>query len=299
MEILWLGQPDCDDPAVVGGKAANLSRLASNHRVPPGFALTASAFQRALGGTSVSDADFSSGRSLPSTLYDQLSDAYRGLSRLCQETELRVAVRSSALAEDSAGASFAGQHDTYLNIVGEEAVADAVARCWASVTNPHALDYRRQQGLSEDDLRIGVLVQQLVQADVSAVVFSANPVTGDRAEVVINGSWGLGESVVGGTVTPDSYVVSKEDLTVLSRQIAQKLLMTVTVPGGTQEVDVPRFLQTQPSVTDAQAVEMAQIAVELEKTMGWPVDIECAYQAEQLYLLQCRPVTTLGDSALA
>ncbi len=295
MEIVWLGQPDCHDIATVGGKVANLSRLAANHRVPPGFALTTAAFEEAMRTGAVPDAASGSESSFPPALYDQLSDAYRRLADLAQTSELSVAVRSSALDEDSGAASFAGQHDTYLNVVGEEAVAVAVARCWASVSNPHALEYRRQQGLSADNMRIAVLVQQLVPADVSAVVFGANPVSGSRDEVTINASWGLGESVVGGTVTPDSYVVRKEDLTVTSCQVAQKSRMTVQVPGGTREVDVPRLLQTRPAINDDQAVEMAGLAVELESTMGWPVDVECAYHAGKLYLLQCRPVTTLSS----
>jgi len=120
-----------------------------------------------------------------------------------------VAVRSSALDEDGAGASFAGQHETYLNVVGAAAVAEAVARCWASVRSSRALEYRRRQGFPLDGARIAVLVQQLIPADVSSVVFSANPVTGSRDEVMINASWGLGESIVGGTVTPDTYVVRR------------------------------------------------------------------------------------------
>lgn len=233
--------------------------------------------------------------SIPSDLFDRLVDAYRRLGDLRQTPKVSVAVRSSAVDEDSSGASFAGQHDTFLNVVGEESVADAVVRCWSSVSNPYALEYRRQQGLSLDSLKIAVLVQQMVPADVSAVVFGANPVTGDRDEVVINISWGLGESVVGGTVSPDSYVVRKRDLTVVTRNIAQKLQMTVRVPGGTREADVPRLLQTQPAVNEEQVIDMARLAVDLEKTMGWPVDIECAYHTGQLYLLQCRPVTTLSS----
>ena len=297
MEILWLGHPECHDPSRVGGKAASLSRLASEHRVPPGFALTTTAFERALGGAPLSQASFESGRSLPRSLYDQLCDAYHGLARICQQTELKVAVRSSAVDEDGATASFAGQHDTFLNVTGEEGVADAVARCWASVNNPHALDYRRRQGLPVEDAKIGVLVQQLVPADASGVVFGANPVTGDRNEVVINASWGLGESIVGGTVTPDTFVVAKESQTVTSRQISEKLRMTVQAPEGTEEVDVPRSLRSKPAVDDDQAVEMARLAIDLERATGWPVDIECAYQGGELYLLQCRPITTLGGAA--
>ena len=146
-----------------------------------------------------------------------------------------------------------------------------------------------------DSLKIAVLVQQLVPADVSAVVFGSNPVTGSLDEVTINASYGLGESVVGGTVTPDAYTVHKADLTIASRQIARKLRMTVRVSEGTQEVDIPRILQSQPSISDEQAVEMAGLSIELEGLMGWPVDVEVAYYEGKLYLLQCRPITTLGS----
>ena len=295
MDLVWLGQPDCSDPAVVGGKAANLSRLAAEHRVPPGFVVTAAAYDEAMGAGHLPDASTDLEIPIPSTLYQQLGDAYRRLAELTQAPEPSVAVRSSALDEDSASASFAGQHDTYLNVVGEESVADAVKRCWMSVSNPHALEYRRQQGLPMDNLRIAVLVQQLVPADVSAVVFGSNPVTGSLDEVTINVSYGLGESIVGGTVNPDYYSLKKADLALESRQIAQKLRMTVQVQGGTQEVDIPRLLQSQPSITDEQAVEMARLSIELENRMGWPVDVECAYDGGVLYLLQCRPITTLGS----
>ena len=294
-EILWLGEPECHDPGTVGGKAANLSRLAGDYLVPPGFVLTAAAFEQAIGSGAFPEVTSTSRSSISSGLHDQLSEAYRTLTDLSQTEELSVAVRSSAVGEDGAGASFAGQHDTYLNIISEEAVADAVARCWASVRNPHALEYRRQRGLPLDGLRIAVLVQQLVPADVSAVVFGANPVTGALDEVTINASWGLGESIVGGTVTPDSLVVRKDGLTVQSIQIAQKERMTVQTAGGTEDVDVPVAMQRLPSVSDDQAVEMAQLAIDLEQKMGWPVDAQCAYHDGQLYLLQCRPVTTLGS----
>ncbi|HEX5942524.1 MAG TPA: PEP/pyruvate-binding domain-containing protein, partial [Anaerolineales bacterium] len=151
-----------------------------------------------------------------------------------------------------------------------------------------------KQGLSVERPQIAVLVQQLVASDVAAVVFSANPITGNRDEVVINASWGLGESIVGGTVTPDTFIVRKSDLAIISRTIADKQHMVVSTPGGTHEVDVPRFLRTQASLNDEQVVEMAKLALTLEATMGYPVDVECAYAGAKLYLLQCRPITTLG-----
>ncbi len=147
------------------------------------------------------------------------------------------------------------------------------------------------------DARLAVLVQQLVVADVSAVVFSADPVTGDRSTVVITAAWGLGESLVGGTVTPDTYVVRKADLAVVTRRVAEKRRMTVAVAdgvGGTAEHDVPRFLRRVPCLSDTDIAEMARMAIALERSVGWPVDVECALAAGDLYLLQCRPVTVLG-----
>jgi len=282
MDILWLGQPECHDVAAVGGKVANLSRLAADHRVPPGFCLTTAALDQV-------DDD----APLPQALRDRLAEAYRDLAARCGAEQPGVAVRSSAVDEDGRAASFAGQYETYLNVVGVDAVIDAMARCRESLRAPRALEYRRQYGLSLDHIRLAVLVQQLVASDVSAVLFSANPVTRSRDEVVINASWGLGESIVGGTVTPDTYVVRKADLSVLSRQVAEKRRMTVSVPGGTREVEVPRFLRGQPALETHQIVEMARLGMGLEARLGWPVDVECACHAGDLYLLQCRPITTL------
>ena len=253
-EILWLGQPECHDYELVGGKVANLNRLADDYRVPPGFCLTTAAFEQAMESGAVAEIP----SPLPSGLYDQLSKAYCRLAELCGDPDPSVAVRSSALGEDSATASFAGQHETYLNVVGAEEVAKAVVDCWTSVHSPRAVEYRRRQGLSAEGSKIAVLVQQLVPADVSTIVFGANPVTGNRQEVVVNASWGLGESVVGGTVTPDTFVVHKKEMVVSSRQISEKLRMTVSISGGTREVDVPRLLQAQPSINDDQAIEMAR-----------------------------------------
>jgi pyruvate,water dikinase len=143
-------------------------------------------------------------------------------------------------------------------------------------------------------VRTAVLVQQLIAADVSVVLFSAHPVTGNRDEIVVNASWGLGVSVVGGTVTPDTYVVRKTDLALLSCQIAEKHRMTVPVPGGTREVAVSRLLRARRTLDEGQVVEVARLGLVLEENMGRPVDVECAYQGADLYLLQCRPITALS-----
>jgi phosphoenolpyruvate synthase/pyruvate phosphate dikinase len=286
--ILWLDDRACDDPARVGGKSAHLSRLAADYRVPPGFCLTAAAF----------DPDHSVDAPLPTALAAALADAYDALSRRVGLPDVPVAVRSSALDEDGDLASFAGQHETELNLVGVDAVLGAIVRCWASGRNERALAYRKQQGLNTEEVRLAVLVQQLVAADTSAVVFSANPITGNRDEVVVTASWGLGESVVSGTVTPDTCVVRKTDLAVKEEQIGAKERMTVAVPGGTQEVTVPRLLRKRASLGRAQISELAQLAIGLEEKMGQPVDIETAFAGDLLYLLQCRPITTLDESSL-
>jgi pyruvate,water dikinase len=279
VNLLWLGDPKSFDAAVVGGKAANLSRLARLQlRVPDGFSIPVTLMNA----------------SHPLDLRREIERAISDLMACHSLPELVTAVRSSAVDEDGATASFAGQHETYLNIVGADSIVQAVARCWESARSARALEYRRQQGLSVERLQVAVLVQQLVASDVSAVVFSANPVTGSRDEVMINASWGLGESIVGGTVTPDTFLLRKSDLAITGRTVADKERMTVSVPGGTSEVDVPRFLRGQASLNDEQAVEMAQLALGLEGTMGYPVDIECAYAGGKLYLLQCRPITTLN-----
>jgi len=284
-DILWLDHPSCRDLARVGGKAANLARLAARMPVPPGFALTTDAFDRAWRGGALPDA-------LPDDVRGQVADAYAELTARLGGEPPSVAVRSSAADEDGGAASFAGQHETYLNIVGADAVADAVLRCWQSAGSERALAYRRSQNL-DGDVHLAVLVQALIRADVAAVVFSANPLTGSLDEVVVNASWGLGESIVGGTTTPDTFVVRKADGALLSTTLGEKARMTVSVPGGTEEVDTPRFLRGRPALDAAQAADAAGLARNLEETMGWPVDLECAWSEGTLYLLQCRPITTL------
>jgi pyruvate,water dikinase len=278
MDLLWLGDPKSFDAALVGGKAANLSRLARMYyRVPDGFSLPVTVMDEVH----------------PLDLRNEITAAISDLMACHRLPDFIAAVRSSAVDEDGATASFAGQHETFLNIVGADAIIQAVTRCWESARSEHALDYRRQQGLSVERPQIAVFVQQLVAADVAAVVFSANPITGNRDEVMINASWGLGESIVGGTVTPDTFIVRKSDLAIVQRIIADKQRMTVSAQGGTHEVDVPRFLRNITSLNDEQLVEMAKLALTLEVTMGHPVDVECAYAGGELYLLQCRPITTL------
>ncbi len=278
MNICWLGTLASKDPLRVGGKAANLGRLAARHPVPPGFCLPAS---------------WAYSGQLPSSLAFELAHAYRRLGKRCGSDPASVAVRSSAVDEDGQQASFAGQHESYLNVVGATPVMEAVERCIASAHTDRALHYRRSHGL-ENESPVAVLVQQFIQADISAVVFSADPRTGERDHILINATWGLGESLVGGLVTPDLYSVNKADFTDILSQIGSKEWMTVPDPSGTREVPVPRAMRREPTLNISQIMALARLAQTLESQQGWPVDLECAFLKDRLYLLQCRPITTLA-----
>ena len=277
VEVLRLDDPRAADAALTGGKAANLARLAAGFRVPPGFVVSIPA------------------ATLERDARGAITAAYRALGAACGTPEPPVAVRSSAVDEDGREASFAGQHDTYLNVSGAEQVWWAISRCLQSFGAARALAYRRAAGLPATPGRVAVLVQALVAADASGVAFSANPVTGARDEVVVNAAWGLGESVVSGTVTPDEIVVGRDGLAVRAHTVADKRRMTVAIPGGTREVPVPGRLARMPAVDAAQAIAAAELALALEREMGWPVDVELAWAGTELFLLQCRPITTLSN----
>jgi phosphoenolpyruvate synthase/pyruvate phosphate dikinase len=274
-EILWLGDPRAADPALAGGKAAALSRLAAGHHVPQGFVV-------ALSGAALDRAD-----------REAVAAAYRALGERCGVADPPVAVRSSAVDEDGAEASFAGQHETLLGVAGAEQVWWAMSRCVASFAGERAAAYRRRAGLPDAPDRAAVLVQWLVPADAAGVVFSANPVTGARDEVIVNAAWGLGESVVSGTVTPDAIVVDRASLAVRGRVVAVKHRMTVPDGDGVREVPVPARLARMPAIDDAQARAAAALAIALERDTGRPVDLEVAWAGADLFLLQCRPITTL------
>lgn len=270
-EILWFEDPGADDRARVGGKAAALARVAADHTVPPGF-------------TVVGDAS-----------RDDVLAAYAQLGERLGRPDPAVAVRSSAADEDGSETSFAGQHETYLGVRGGEDVLAAVEAARASGHSERALAYRHANGLSAPTAPLPILVQALVQADAAAVVFSANPVTGRRDEILINASWGLGESIVGGTVTPDSFTVARDSLAVVERTLAEKRRMTVQIPGGSREVDVPAPLRRLPSIHGCQARAAAVLALALERRFGHPVDLEVAWAGNELHLLQTRPITTLAQ----
>jgi phosphohistidine swiveling domain-containing protein len=299
------------DAALTGGKGSQLAALAAKgFPVPPGFVVTTEAFaaflhagnlQRGIEKISSSTArevESLQARvttmSLPTSVSEALRERLLDFERRF-DNNAGWAVRSSAVAEDLAGASFAGQYDSILGVTGFEETAGALLRCWASFFNAHALQYRRNRNIR--DFRGAVVVQRLIPADAAGVCFTLDPVSGARNRVVVNSNFGLGESVVSGRVTPDTFVVDKLSRRVIDRQVATKAFKVASVPGGTAEVAIEKSLRGSASLTDEQARAVAALAIQVEEHAGQPVDIEWAVRNGELFLLQSRPVTAAGPSA--
>jgi pyruvate,water dikinase len=282
--ILWLGEPSCNDILTVGAKAANLSQMIEKYTIPPGFSVASSFFK---------DFDHPNDFSkMKHALSPIIADAYQRLEEKCQLKELPVAVRSSAIDEDNPNASFAGQFKTYLNVKGCNNIIKAIINCYQSAFSERVTTYRSHKEMISDNA-MSVFVQQLVAADMSSVVFSKNPVTNDASEIIINANWGLGESIVNGKVTPDTYVIDKHDLSIKEKMISKKLIMCILCPeNGISDVDIPKVMADTPVLTDQQMIQNAKLAQGLETDFHMNVDIECAWKADDLFLLQCRPITT-------
>jgi rifampicin phosphotransferase len=262
--------------AELGGKGASLVRLvAAGLPVPDGFCVTTAAHQAFL----------AEGR-MPEQVAAEVVEAYHRLGSPA------VAVRSSATAEDLPEASFAGQQETFLNVSGDEHLLDAVCRCWASLGSERAVAYRRRHGIGSDGLDMAVVVQRLVDADAAGILFTADPFTGDRSQVEINAGWGLGEAVVGGQVTADSFTVDRTSGRVVRRVVNDKTVMTVRTSDGTTEVPVPADRRNRPSLTRPQASKLAGLAVRIEELYGTPMDVEWCRNGADLLVLQARPITT-------
>jgi pyruvate,water dikinase len=280
-------------PAVVGGKAANLGELTrAGLPVPQGFCVTTDAYRAVaeaaeLAGTTPENARRTVLETpVPQEIRDAVEDAYRTLG-----DRVPVSVRSSATAEDLPFASFAGQQDTFLNVVGEDAVVDAVRRCWASLWTDRAVSYRETNGIDHTTAYLAVVVQRMVHSAVSGVLFTANPVTGTRDQVVIDASPGLGEAVVSGAVNPDHFVVSGSEI--VERRPGDKRFAIRSLPGGgTEHVELGE--NDQPCLTDEQVHALAELGRRTQAHYGSPQDIEWAIDAGGTpHLTQSRPITTL------
>jgi phosphohistidine swiveling domain-containing protein len=293
--------------ALVGGKALNLGILtAAGFRVPPGFVVTTLAYELAVGDridalladlpTAVDRAAAAErvrasilAAPVPEEVRQGVLAAYRNLG-----PDVAVAVRSSATAEDLAYASFAGQQDTYLNIIGGDAVVDAVRRCWASLWTDRAVDYRARNGIDQGSVRLAVVIQEMVQSAAAGVLFTADPVTGTRHHSVIDASPGLGEAVVSGAVNPDRFVVDSTSGEVLQRRIGDKRVRIRALTGGGVERVEQQQGEHLPSLTDQQITALTNLGQQVQDHFGSPQDIEWALdEAGVQWLTQARPITTL------
>jgi phosphohistidine swiveling domain-containing protein len=302
------------DLSQVGGKGASLALLvAAGLPVPPGFHITTAAYRRfvtdhelqeqILAAVSIADPDqpatieeasrrireLFSRHAIPDEITEEIRRAYAGLG----EGDVPVAVRSSATAEDLPSASFAGQQETYLNIQGLSAVLEAVKKCWASLWTARAIAYRARQGIAPESVALAVVVQELVFADAAGILFTANPMNGNRDELVINAAWGLGEAIVSGKVTPDTLSVEKPTGRVFHRETAEKEVMTVRTESGTSETSVPDSQKKKEVLSEAQVTELVKLGMDIEKLYGIPMDIEWTLAASQFAILQARPITAL------
>jgi pyruvate,water dikinase len=230
--------------------------------------------------------------SIPPDLEDAIVQAYTSLA----PQNDAIAVRSSATAEDLPNLSFAGQQETYLNIQGAEAVLTAVKRCWASLWTARAISYRVQHKVDQHAVSLAVAVQMLVSAESAGILFTVNPITGNRGEMVINVAWGLGEAVVGGLVTPDTLIVDRSTGRVLQREIADKQVMTARTIDGTIERSVPDELRQAPALDDDAAAELMRLGTQIENLFNMPVDIEWARADGRFHILQARPITALPEA---
>jgi pyruvate,water dikinase len=317
MPVLWLDEIGSDDLNSVGGKGASLGEMTgAGLPVPPGFVVTAQTYREFIERTGIDeelfaavdvDAEDSAALAeaeatakelileteMPEDVREDILGAYADLD----DGEAFVAVRSSATAEDLPDASFAGQQETFLNITGEDLV-DRVKRCWASLFTQRAIYYRQEQGFAHEKVDIAVVVQKMVDAEKSGVMFTSHPSTGEP-KIIIEAAWGLGEAVVSGSVSPDNYVVDRESGEVLDLTIADKKTMMEKdeATGETVEREVPEEKRDAQVLDDAEIQTLIDIGKRAEDHYEKPQDVEWALVDGEVFMLQSRPITTISEDA--
>jgi pyruvate,water dikinase len=319
--VLSLADGRARQLAFAGGKGASLARLsAAGLPVPVGFVIATSAYQDCVRDNDLPPTLLAALESVVASRPTTLEDASRVIGGLFARAQmpqaladavrrayaelggggLAVAVRSSATAEDLPGMSFAGQHETYLNVCGEEELLEAVKRCWTSLWTTRAIGYRLKMGIDQRTVSMAVVVQRMVPSEVSGVLFTANPTTGDRTELIVSASYGLGEAVVSGEVTPDRFVVDKASLAVKEAVPGSKqLAVQSSDEHGTFTQAVPEDRRRKLALTDQFVRELGELAVRVEKESGdVPQDLEWAIADGRCWLLQARPMTGLPPAPL-
>lgn len=303
---------DKNDVALAGGKGASLGEMTkAGIPVPPGFVLLSAAFERFLEETdlnvevdhiikNVKHEDINSVEKASIKIRDLIADAdmpediAKEIKAEFKKLDAQyVAVRSSATAEDSSVASWAGELESFLNTTDKD-LLEKVKKCWSSLFTPRAIFYRFEKKLHDTKVSVAVVVQKMIQSEVSGITFSVHPVTEDKDQMIIEAGWGLGEAIVSGMVTPDAYVVDKKDFSIMDINVAEQAKQIIKTSKGTKFVDVEDDKKEEQKLTGAQIVELAKICVNIEKHYGFPVDIEWAWEKKVFYIVQSRPITTLN-----
>jgi pyruvate, water dikinase len=306
--LVWLSEPACHRTEISGGKGASLGRMgAAGMPVPPGFVVTAAAFSDALAKRGVLEdvqelaASFEPGESAATTagriqnlvlgappwdeLTAEITSAYESLG-----PDAFVAVRSSACSEDSDAASFAGQQETYLNVIGAGDVLDRVVDCWASFFSERALFYRKSKG-SLTDLGMAVVVQRQIASDKSGVLFTTDPIRQRIDQMVIEAVYGLGEPLVSGTTTPDHYIARLDGSVKTARVGRQDHMVVRDAGGGTMTVDLDEAAATAQVLDEGEIARLVTMGLDLQTAFGSPQDVEWAFEGDELFALQSRPIT--------
>jgi pyruvate, water dikinase len=303
--LVFLDDERCADVALAGGKGASLARMtALGMPVPPGFVVSADALEAALSTTATAIREVLAGGEDLATISAeatalvraadsggafpaQVADAYRRLG----DGDVPVAVRSSATAEDSEAASFAGQQETYLHVRGVGQIVERIRDCWCSFFTERALFYRSKKG-SLSDLGMAVVVQRMVEPDVSGVMFTIDPTKGRRDRMVVEAVFGLGEGVVSGQLTPDHYVLARDGRLKRTKLTTQPYAIVHDPAGGVREQRLAPERGEAQTLAEEQLARLAKVGIDLEQRLGGPQDIEWAIQDDELFVLQSRPVTT-------
>ncbi len=318
VNILWFNQVTMDNVAQVGGKGASLGEMVQNNfPVPNGFVVTSEAYFNFVKSTGIQQQIIQKIDAINVESTAVLENVAKEVRLLIRKTPMPyevkleiitnyqklnqkendgaatlVAVRSSATAEDLPDASFAGQQETYLNIMGNEELLQAVQKCWASLFTARAVYYRKKQGFNTEGVGLCAVIQKMVQSDVSGVMFTADP-NGDESKIIIEAGFGLGETVVSGSITPDNYVVNKETLALEAKKVNHQTFMLVRDSGKNTEINLGESKATMQKLEDDKIIALAEIGKRIEDHYAKPMDVEWAMEKNELYIVQARPITTL------
>ncbi|MEK9161459.1 MAG: PEP/pyruvate-binding domain-containing protein, partial [Patescibacteria group bacterium] len=305
-----------NDVSIAGGKGASLGEMTqAGVPVPPGFVVLSAFFEKFLENTdlnveidsilhsvnlkemrTIENAsekikDLILKAKMPKDIGEEIKKEFKNLSSKF------VAVRSSATAEDSSSAAWAGQLDSFLNTT-EETLLENVQKCWASLFTPRAIFYRFEKGLHNSKISVAVVVQKMIESESSGIAFSVHPVTEDHNQLIIEAGYGLGEAIVSGQITPDSYVFEKQLRRIIDKNISvqERGIYRKLKDGGNEWQNIPPKKAQQQKLTDEQILELSELIIQIENHYGFPVDIEWAYENNRFYITQSRPITTLGEN---